>query len=154
MNTEMRIRCATLDDIAGMSELLRNLFAVEKDFTWDPRLQSRGLRMLICRAMHGDAAVKIAESADAVVGMGTCQIRVSTAIGGFSGVIEDIIVADQWRRRGAGRQILAALTRWAREQGCQQVQLLADNENTSAHAFYTRQGWCRSSMECWKRVLV
>ncbi|MFP4415745.1 MAG: N-acetyltransferase family protein [Chitinivibrionales bacterium] len=154
MNTDLTIRCATLDDIPGMLSLLQSLFAIEKDFCWDPGLQSRGLKMLICRAMHGDATVQVAESVDRIVAMGTCQIRVSTAIGGFSGVIEDIIVMEQWRRRGAGKQILAALSRWARDQGCQQVQLLADNENKNAHAFYTRQGWFRSRMECWKRVLV
>ncbi len=154
MGTGLTVRCASLDDVTEMTTLLRNLFAIEKDFSWSPDLQSRGLKMLICRAMHGDAAVMVAEYAEKIIGMGTCQIRVSTAVGGFSGVIEDIIVADDWRRRGAGRRILAALTRWAREQGCQQVQLLADSENKSAHEFYTRQGWFRSRMECWKRVLV
>ena len=51
------------------------------------------------------------------------------------------MVAPSWRRRGIGRQLLAALEHWARAENIQRLQLLADRANIGALDFYRRLGW-------------
>ena len=95
--------------------------------------------------------VKVAEALNTVVGMGSAQLLVSTAEGGASALIEDIVVDAQWRRNGIGRRIIDALERWGIERGVTRMQLLADRTNFAALDFYDRIGWLPTRMICLRR---
>ena len=94
----------------------------------------------------------VAERAGAVVGMVTAQLVVSTAEGGLSAWVEDLVVLATERRRGTGRALLEAVREWAEERGARRLQLLADRENAPALAFYDRLGWSRTQLVCLRRV--
>jgi GNAT superfamily N-acetyltransferase len=139
------IRPATPADLDAMVRLLGVLFRLEADFTPEPGRQRRGLARLLA---HPDAAAFVADRDGEIIGMVTVQLVVSTAEGGESGLLEDLVVDARCRGAGVGRRLVGAAVAWARARGAARVQLLADRENAPALAFYRRLGWARTRLVC------
>jgi ribosomal protein S18 acetylase RimI-like enzyme len=140
---EATIRPAAQHDIPAMVGLLAQLFAIEADFAIDPAVQARGLAMLLGR----DHSVALVATVGArVVGMMTVQLTVSTARGGLSAGIEDVVVDAAHRGRGLGRRLLAAAEAWARGRGAVRLALLADETNAPALDFYDHLGFTRTRL--------
>ena len=131
--TEITLREATHEDIPAMVRLLAQLFAIEADFAIDPAVQARGLAMLLGRE---GSVVLVAEREGRVIGMTTAQLTVSTACGGLSAGIEDVVVDSADRGKGVGRRLIAAAEAWAQAQGAVRIALLADETNGPALDFY------------------
>lgn len=146
---QIAIRAASSADIPAMVGLLEQLYALEQDFDFDAERQRRGLQMLLKDTDR--ARIWVAVHEDGVVGMVSCQTVVSTAEGGLSGWVEDLVVDAACRGRGIGRMLLAAVERWAGEQGLPRLQLLADLDNTPALEFYRRMGWTRTRLGTLRR---
>ncbi|GEJ58934.1 GNAT family N-acetyltransferase [Anaeromyxobacter diazotrophicus] len=146
MTSGLNVRRAAEADLDALVALLGALFSIEADFQPAPERQRRGLALLLgCGAR---AAVLVAERQGAVVGMVTAQLVVSTAEGGLSAWLEDLVVLATERGRGAGRALVEAARAWAAERGAARLQLLADRENTPALAFYRRLGWAGTQLVC------
>jgi GNAT superfamily N-acetyltransferase len=141
----MLIRCATPEDSDAMLVLLNQLFGVEQYFCFDAPTQHRGLAMLLASSL---ARVFVAEAEGVVRGMATGQLVVSTAQGGLSVLVEDVVVDEGWRRRGIGTLLLAELQRWASSQGAGRMQLLADRDNETGLMWYRRHGWQHTNLIC------
>ena len=137
------IRDAVADDIPAMVELLAQLFSIEQDFVPDAEKQGRGLALLLAQP---GAHLMVAEREGRVVGMISVQMLISTAEGGAVGLVEDLVVGEGHRGEGIGGRLLRGMEARARETGLSRLQLLADMDNTSALEFYTRRGWCRTSL--------
>jgi ribosomal protein S18 acetylase RimI-like enzyme len=144
------IREARLQDLDALVELLRLLFAIETDFSFDAARQRQGLALLL---NSGQACVLAAVEAGQVIGMCTGQLVVSTAEGGLSALVEDMVVDPGHRGQGAGRALMAAMAGWALERGATRLQLLADRNNPPALAFYERLGWRTTGMICLRRYV-
>jgi GNAT superfamily N-acetyltransferase len=136
---DLLIRPATAADLDALVRLLHVLFSIEADFRPDPARQRRGLALLLADPQR--AAVLVAERSGAVIGMATAQLVISTAEGGPSALVEDVVVDERERGTGVGRRLLDALEAWASAQGASRLQLLADRENAPALRFYERLGW-------------
>ncbi len=149
MTADLSIRRATSSDLDALVRLLGVLFSIEADFAPYVERQRRGLAMLL--ATPERAAVLVAERAGAVAGMVTAQLVVSTAEGGPSALVEDMVVEANERRHGVGRALLAAAEAWAAERGATRLQLLADRENAPALRFYERLGWRWTQLVCLRR---
>ncbi len=145
---ELHIRQARAADVDSLVGLLRILFALEEDFTFDAPRARRGLALLLAA---GRAAVLVAEQGNRIVGMCTGQVVISTAEGGPAVLVEDVVVLPERRGRGVGRSLLAALAGWSREQGAERMQLLADHTNRNALAFYQRTGWRTTQLICLRK---
>ena len=149
--TVVTIRPARVADVSAMAGLLAELFAVETEFRIDRAKQERALRMIIERP---SAAAWVADAAGQVVGMVSAQTVVSTAEGGESAWVEDVIVQNDWRKRGIGRQLIDAVEAWCRGRGITRMQLLADSTNEEAMEFYARRRqWLRTRMVAFRRLL-
>jgi ribosomal protein S18 acetylase RimI-like enzyme len=140
---ETTIRPATEQDIPAMVGLLAQLFAIEADFAIDPAVQARGLALLLGRER---SVVLVATAGGRVVGMTTVQLTVSTARGGLSAGIEDVVVDAANRGHGIGRGLIAAAEDWARSQGAVRLSLLADETNAPALDFYDHLGFTRTRL--------
>jgi ribosomal protein S18 acetylase RimI-like enzyme len=149
-NDAFWIRPAGSDDLPAMTRLLQELFAVETEFAVDTEKQRCGLQMLLDSSSSG---VWVAERRGRVVGMVTVQLMVSTAEGGLSGLLEDLVVSSAYRRRGLGKALLNAAVKWFREQGATRIQLLADGRNVPALIFYRKQGWKQTNMIALRRAI-
>ncbi len=144
------IRPAGADDLPAMTRLLQELFSVETEFAVNADQQRRGLQMLLDSPSAG---VWVADRRGRIVGMVTVQLMVSTAEGGLSGLLEDLVVSSAYRRRGLGRALLNAAVKWSREQGATRIQLLADGRNVPAVIFYRKQDWKQTNMIALRRSL-
>jgi GNAT superfamily N-acetyltransferase len=146
---DLRIRSGCSADLPALVRLLDVLFSIESDFTPDPGRQRLGLALLL--ADPRTRVVLVAERGGAVIGMVTGQLVISTAEGGPSVLVEDLVVDGAERGRGVGTALLGALEGWAAERGASRLQLLADRENLPALGFYERAGWSGTKLVCLRR---
>ena len=144
MVTDLVIRPARLEDIAAMAGLLSLLFAVEEDFSADRDKQRAGLEMFF-KHPAGRYLI-VAEHQQQVIGMCSAQLLISTAAGGWKALVEDVVVAEQFRGQGIGKKLLDALADWAERQGVIRMDLLADCNNSTALDFYERLRWRSTSL--------
>ncbi|OGQ86217.1 MAG: GNAT family N-acetyltransferase [Deltaproteobacteria bacterium RIFOXYD12_FULL_56_24] len=142
------IRPARPDDLDALVGLLRILFGIEADFDFDAARQRQGLAMLLANEA---AILLVAEAAGRVIGMCSGQLTISTAEGGFALLVEDVVVAEPWQGKGIGRELLAALEKWAAVRKIGRLQLLADRNNASALEFYRKLGWESTELICQRR---
>ena len=144
------IRPASGGDLPAMTRLLQELFAVETEFIVDAEKQRTGLQMLLDSARAG---IWVAERRGRIVGMVTVQLMISTAEGGLSGLLEDLVVSSAYRHRGLGKALLSAAVKWSRDQGATRIQLLADGRNVPAIIFYRKQDWKQTNMIALRRAI-
>ena len=137
------IRAACIDDITQMANLLGELFAIEDDFTIDAEKQYAGLELLV---KSPEATVLVALEAGRIVGMASMQRIVSTAMGGYVGLIEDVIVTKEYRHRGIGSRLIEGLIAESQKQGFLRLALGADQRNDAALSFYRTYGFDISQM--------
>lgn len=147
----MIIRNAVDSDIDALVSLLRDLFSIEADFTFDADKHRRGLKLLLdgCRKHK---CVKVAEvntdDGTEVVGMCTAQTLISTAEGGIVAMVEDLVVDSRFRGQGVGRMLMENIEVWSRMSELKRLQLLADTENKPALAFYKKNNWDPTQLIC------
>ncbi len=142
------IRNARATDLDALVGLLRILFAIEEDFSFDKQRVRQGLRLLLAARR---ATILVAEQDRQVVGMCTGQVVISTAEGGPALLVEDVVVLPDRRGRGIGRALLDALAAWSLDAGADRMQLLADRDNDAALAFYRHCGWHSTRLICLRK---
>ncbi len=142
------IRPATQSDIKGMVLLLQQLFAIEKDFHFDGARQRKGLELLLEAT---NCVIMVAEEKQSVIGMGSGQLIISTAEGGPSLLVEDVVVQPSRQSHGIGTMLLQTLGDWGAARGAKRLQLLADRNNAVALDFYHRRGWQQTQLICLRK---
>jgi ribosomal protein S18 acetylase RimI-like enzyme len=147
---EAIIRRAESPDVKDLVELLRELFSIEVDFEFNAGSQEKGLSMMI--SSPGIRCVMVAEVNQQVVGMCTGQLVVSTAKGGFSGLVEDLVINPKYQRKGLGSRLLEAVNKWCINKGALRIQLLADKNNTKALTFYEKCNWQKTQLICLRKT--
>ena len=144
------IRTAKPSDIPHLVGLLKELFTIEADFDFDQEKQTCGLKLLLDSDKD---CVLVAQSLNdgKVLGMCTVQTLISTAEGGPVGLLEDLVVAADFRNQGIGARLLDEAICWAECRGLKRLQLLADKNNRPALNFYQKQGWQSTQLVCLRK---
>lgn len=131
------VRAGRLEDVASEADLHRSV-----DWCYDERNT--------LAEYHDDAyepsSVLIAESDGEVVGKLELFIAWKSTHGRFA-LIRRFVVAEGWRSKGVGTQLLEAAEARAREQECAFLELTVDVTNPEAHAFYKRTGFTEDRVE-------
>lgn len=140
----MNFSTANLEDIPVLCELLGYLFDQEKEFSPNEEIQKSALEKIISSPEIGH--ILIAKENDQILGMVNLLYTVSTALGSRVALLEDMVVASNYRRRKIGSLLLEFATQFAKDKGCKRITLLTDNDNKSAHRFYSKQGFIESKM--------
>lgn len=144
-HNELIIENANMDDVPALVQLLNVLFSIEQDFHPDEQRQSDGLRLILQNPNH--AVIKVArDKEENVIGMVSAQLVISSAQGSYSAWIEDMVISEDYRAQGVGRQLLSAVLQWAKEKGATRAQLLVDLDNEPALGYYNHLGWESSRM--------
>ena len=144
----MNIRPARPEDLDSLTKLLKALFSIEADFTFNEPLQRRGLQLML---ENDRGCVLVAELNGKVIGMCSGQLTISTAEGGVALLVEDVIVHWGWQGQGIGTNLMEGIGAWARQQGASRLQLLADRNNIPALEFYKRLGWQTTELICLRK---
>lgn len=145
----LSIERASEADIEQLLPLLQQLFALEADFSFNPEHVSQGLAAIMQQPER--AVVLVARSEKSVVGMCSAQLVISTAEGGLSAWVEDVVVDQGFRGRGVGTMLLDRLAQWCQQHGVRRMQLVADRDNRPALEFYRRSGWQATNLEVLQR---
>jgi GNAT superfamily N-acetyltransferase len=152
MLEDVIIRSAKRKDIEKMVLLLEELFSIEADFQSDPERQMEGITMFL-DGCGKHKCIKVAETDGNIVGMCTTQLVVSTAQGTPAALVEDMVVAAGYRKKGIGRKLMQAIESWAKSHGATRLQLLADRTNGPALDFYQSIGWSATRLICLRRMI-
>ncbi len=145
------IDLATEDDLPALADLLHELFTLESDFQPVRAKQLRGLQLILDTPALGRLFVVRVDGK--VAGMANALLTVSTALGAPVLLLEDVIVARDYRGCGLGRMLVGHVCHWAQSQGLERVTLLADEANTAALEFYARLGFEKSTMVVRRKLL-
>jgi len=135
---------ATLADVPQLAGLLTVLFTQEEELVPDRTKQERALRLIIGQPELG--RIYCAREGELVLGMVSLLFTISTAEGGRSAWLEDMVVHPYHRNRGLGRRLMRHALQGAETLGCTRVTLLTDGINSGAMRFYKRAGFQRSDM--------
>jgi len=137
-------------DIKPMAALIKELFTIESDFPIDENKQIQALSMLVPDAM---CDVIVAKVDDVIVGMATMQPVISTAEGGYVGIIEDVVVTRAYRGKHIGSRLIAFLEASATKKGFKAVKLVADRTNADALHFYKSLKFSQTQLMMLRRRL-
>jgi ribosomal protein S18 acetylase RimI-like enzyme len=146
------IEPATQDDLPALVALLGLLFSQEAEFSPEPALQEKGLRLILTQPSVGQ--VWVVRLGTHVVGMCCLLFSVSTALGARVAWLEDVVLHPSVRQRGCGAAMLAEVLRQAEQAGCERLSLLTDGHNVDAQRFYTRLGFTTSGMRPMRCQLI
>ncbi|MDR1276151.1 MAG: GNAT family N-acetyltransferase [Candidatus Accumulibacter sp.] len=149
---DARVEFARASDLDAMAELLAELFALEGDFHPEREKQLAGLRLVLENPDAGQLFVL--RAGNRVGGMANALITVSTAEGKKVVLLEDVIVAKDFRRRRFGRLLVETVCEWAGARGFSRLTLLADKTNESALVFYQSLGFTHSTMRVLRKKLA
>jgi GNAT superfamily N-acetyltransferase len=143
------VRKASMNDIGQCADLLELLFSQEHEFTVDRRRQLKGLELIVSRPDRG--VVFVMEEEGRIIGMVVLLFTVSTALGKMVAILEDMVVAPQFRAEGVGSLLLQRACDFAVAEGLGRITLLTDHDNTAAHEFYSAKGFIKSDMVVFRK---
>jgi ribosomal protein S18 acetylase RimI-like enzyme len=134
---QTRVRHATQDDAPVAVNLMAQLAEHSHDEV-DHGVEDRFRAMLELPQY----AIFVAEDdREDVVGLLTISQRWTLWHAGPCALIEELVVGEGARGQGVGRALIEAALDWAKGQGCSEVEVSTDQDNTDAQAFYRRLGF-------------
>jgi len=143
MSSKIEMGFAKPEEIEDMIVLVEQLFSIEKDFVSDSEKQRTGMKMIM---EHPDNQLFVVRDNGRLIGMCSMQVLISTAEGGKSGLIEDLVIDNNYRQMGIGSKFMEFLVNYAKEKGYKRLQLLADRDNTPALNFYKKENWASTNL--------
>lgn len=146
LRSNLQICKATSADIPVLVTLLKSLFCIEKDFTFNKKKHEDGLNLLI---NSKNSQIVIVKFENELIGMITIQKIISTVMGTKVGLIEDFIIKDDYRDLGVGTYLFEYIKDYAKKNSLTRLQLVCDEDNTSAKEFYTNKKFKRSNLNAW-----
>jgi GNAT superfamily N-acetyltransferase len=146
LKNNLQICQATLEDIPFLIPLLKQLFCIEKDFTFDAKKHAQGIEELI---KNNSSYVFIGKFENEIIAMITIQTLISSVAGSKSALIEDFVVSEEYHHLGVGTQLFNHIKQFSIENNFKRLQLVCDDNNPNAKAFYTKKLFKESNLKAW-----
>lgn len=135
---KVNIREATDSDLPGILELYKqpdmdngNILSVEQAQSIFSKIKS-----------YPNYKIYVAEIDNEIVGTFALAIMDNLAhMGKPSGLIEDVVVKENWQRKGIGKQMMNFAMECCRTYGCYKVALSSNLKRENAHRFYESLGF-------------
>jgi GNAT superfamily N-acetyltransferase len=133
------VRAARAEDLAPILSLLSQLSdAMETPVEALPERVASNIQ----RFMQGpDHAVFVAERRGDVLGLISVDIRHTLLNPSPVALIDELVVAESARGMGVGRRLIVEAIRYARQQGCGELEVGTERGNTAAQEFYRECGF-------------
>ncbi len=139
-----KVEPATIEDLPALTELVMDLFALSGDFTPDHDAQERGLRLILEQPSRG--RIFVLRNDHRLIGMVNLLFTISTAMGGFVILMEDVIVHPDHRGQGYGTMLLEHVIEFARQKDFKRITLLTDKIGAESQHFFRKHGFEYSNM--------
>lgn len=144
MIPDVRIEPATIEDLNDLTALVVDLLEAQEDFDSDPHLQEQGIRLILEEPARG--RIYVIRTDDRILGMANLLFTISTAMGGFVLIMEDVIIHPDHRGQGLGAMLLEEVLTFAREKEFKRITLLADRLSNESQNFFQRHGFRFSTL--------
>lgn len=135
---EIIIRKAGIEDIDALVVLMDHLLNIEGDFPNFERQQRKGFHMVI---ESNESEIFVAEADGAVAGMCSLHRHISTVQGGYTGIVEDVVVAQEHTGSGIAGAMMEYIEKYAKKAGMTRLQLMVGSDNIPAVSLYKKHGW-------------
>lgn len=146
-----RIEPATIEDLPALAELVMELFTVSGDFSPDRSTQDRGLRLILEQPNRG--RIFVLRNDHRIFGMVNILFTISTAMGGFVILMEDVVVHPDHRGQGYGAMLVNHVIDFARQKNFKRITLLTDKISAESQDFFLRHGFEYSNMIPMRKIL-
>jgi len=132
------LRTAGVDDVDLVLDLMQGLYASEH-ILFDPERARRALLELLADSSLG--RVYLIQADGKAIGYAVLTLGYSLEFAGRYALLDELFIREDFRGRGAGRQILAHLEPDCRTLGLQALRLEVERKNRGARELYTRLGF-------------
>ena len=137
----MRIRPATVADIAGIASMVERYWTFEEIAGFDLRAVESTVAELLSQPKHG--ACWVADNNGTLCGYLTAVYMLSIEHGGLMAEIDEFFIDAAQRSAGLGSLLIAAAERDMAALGLKRLQLQLKRGNERGLAFYERRGFKR-----------
>ena len=144
LNQRARIEPATIDDLPRLVDLTMALFELEEDFKPDRKKQERGLRSILEQPSRG--RIFVVRTDYEIIGVVNVLFTISTAMGGFVILLEDVIIHPDFRRQGYGSQLVDYVVNFAKRKDFKRITLLTDKISAESQHFFEKMHFHHSHM--------
>ena len=143
----MKIREANYSDLPEIVKLWKEFMDFHRDldpfFTCSNEGPSNFQKHLEGQMESDDAALLVAEESGKITGY--TKIGISEYPPVFKmdkyGLISDVAVANEYRRKGIGQALYNASTKWFADKGITRIELRVANINNVARGFWSKMGF-------------
>lgn len=137
------IRTATKDDLEAVYGLIRQLSY--HDFTKD-QFES-------CYSCNlENSHILVCEQNKCIYGCGVLSIHYHLHFSRKTAEVVNLIVNENSRNRGIGKELLASLEQVAADNGCVCIEIASGNQREAAHRFYKREGFASTHCKLTKAL--
>lgn len=140
----VRVEAATIEDLPALAALVMELFAISGDFHPDRATQERGLQLILEQPSRG--RIFVLRNDHRIIGMVNLLFTISTAMGGFVILMEDVVIHPDHRGQGFGSLLLRHVIEFARQKDFKRITLLTDKISAESQSFFRRHGFDYSHM--------
>lgn len=142
------IHRATPADLAALAPL----FDAYRRFYGQPGDVARAEAFLRERLQRGESVVLLAGRDGATVGFAQLYPMFSSVRTARVWILNDLFVAEQARRGGVARALLAAAASFAKDDGARGIMLETSRDNAPARALYRAAGWQEDASQWYSLV--
>lgn len=146
-----RVEPATIEDLPELVGLVMELFSKSKDFAPDHDVQERGLQLILEQPNRG--RIFVLRNDHRIFGMVNLLFTISTAMGGFVIVMEDVIIHPDHRGQGYGTLILQHVLDFAKQRHFKRITLLTDKISEESQEFFKKNGFEYSNMIPMRKII-
>ena len=147
----LRVEPASIEDLPQLVALTMDLFAHSGDLRAESQVQEHGLRLILEQPARG--RIFVLRSDDTIFGMVNLLFTISTAMGGFVILMEDVIVHPVHRGHGYGSMLIEYVLDFAKKKDFKRITLLTDKISADSQHFFKKMGFEYSSMIPMRRII-
>lgn len=147
----LRVEPATIEDLPALVELVMELFELQGEYQPDRAAQERGLALILEQPSRG--RIFVMRNGHRIIGMVNLLFTISTAMGGFVILMEDVIIHPDHRGQGFGGRLLEHVVEFARQKDFLRITILTDKISAESQNFFRKYGFEYSNMIPMRRVI-
>ena len=149
--TDIRIETATIEDLDHLVALVMELMDLQDDFLPDRTAQTKGIRLILEDPSRG--RIFVLRNGDRIIGMANLLFTISTAVGGFVILMEDVVVHPDHRGQGYGSRLVEHVVEFAKQKSFRRITILTDKLSANSQGFFKKQGFEFSHLIPMRRLI-
>ena len=112
---------------------------LQDDFTPDREAHDRGIRLILEEPSRG--RIFVLRNDERIIGMVNLLFTISTALGGFVILLEDVVIHPDHRKQGYGSLLLQHVIEFGKQKEFKRITLLTDKLGSASQEFFQQHGF-------------